>query len=62
LLCGFNTPQKKGAGFISKNIDFRSRTKDQMEQAGRSGKQNIAEGYAMQRKKLSNTKGIDLEE
>lgn len=34
--------------FISKNIDFRSRTKDQMEQAGRSGKQNIAEGYTMQ--------------
>lgn len=29
--------------FISRNIDFRSRTKDQMEQAGRSGKQNIAE-------------------
>lgn len=26
-------------------IDFKSRTKDQMEQAGRSGKQNIAEGY-----------------
>lgn len=34
--------------FISRNIDFRSRTKDQMEQAGRSGKQNIAEGYVMQ--------------
>lgn len=34
--------------FISHNIDFRSRTKDQMEQAGRSGKQNIAEGYTMQ--------------
>ena len=34
--------------FISKNIDFRSRTRDQMEQAGRSGKQNIAEGYTMQ--------------
>ena len=26
-------------------IDYRSRTKDQMEQAARSGKQNIAEGY-----------------
>ncbi len=34
--------------FIGKNIDFRSRTRDQMEQAGRSGKQNIAEGYTMQ--------------
>lgn len=34
--------------FISRNIDYRSRTRDQMEQAGRSGKQNIAEGYAMQ--------------
>ena len=26
-------------------IDYKSRTKDQMEQAARSGKQNIAEGY-----------------
>jgi len=34
--------------FVARNIDFRSRTKDQMEQAGRSGKQNIAEGYTMQ--------------
>lgn len=34
--------------FISRNINYRSRTRDQMEQAGRSGKQNIAEGYTMQ--------------
>jgi len=42
--------------FIRKWIDYqqavsfgyKSRTKDQMEQAGRSGKQNIAEGYTMQ--------------
>lgn len=31
--------------FCKKYIDFRSRTKDQMEQSARSGKQNIAEGY-----------------
>lgn len=31
--------------FVKKYIDFKSRTKDQMEQAARSGKQNIAEGY-----------------
>lgn len=31
--------------FCKLYIDFKSRTKDQMEQAGRSGKQNIAEGY-----------------
>lgn len=31
--------------FCSLYIDYKSRTKDQMEQAGRSGKQNIAEGY-----------------
>lgn len=31
--------------FVKRYIDPRSRTKDQMEQAGRSGKQNIAEGY-----------------
>lgn len=29
-------------------LDRKSRTVDQMEQAGRSGKQNIAEGYTMQ--------------
>lgn len=29
--------------FCRKNIDYRSRTKDQMEQAARSGKQNIVE-------------------
>jgi len=31
--------------FVKKYIDPRSRTKDQMEQAARSGKQNIPEGY-----------------
>lgn len=31
--------------FAQKYIDYKSRTKDQMEQAARSGKQNIAEGY-----------------
>lgn len=31
--------------FVKKYIDYKSRTKDQMEQAARSGKQNIAEGY-----------------
>ena len=31
--------------FVKKYIDYRSRTKDQMEQAARSGKQNIPEGY-----------------
>lgn len=30
--------------FVKKYIDYKSRTKDQMEQAARSGKQNIAEG------------------
>lgn len=34
--------------FCQRYIDPRSRTKDQMEQAARSGKQNIAEGYTMQ--------------
>lgn len=34
--------------FVRRWINLRSRTKDQMEQAGRSGKQNIAEGYTMQ--------------
>lgn len=34
--------------FVRRFINPRSRTKDQMEQAGRSGKQNIAEGYTMQ--------------
>src|SRR3989338_3999531 len=32
-------------GFVKIYIDYKSRTKDQMEQAARSGKQNIAEGY-----------------
>lgn len=31
--------------FCEKYIEFRSRTRDQMVQAARSGKQNIAEGY-----------------
>ena len=31
--------------FVKRYIDHKSRTKDQMEQAARSGKQNIAEGY-----------------
>lgn len=31
--------------FVKKYIDPYSRTKDQMEQAARSGKQNIPEGY-----------------
>lgn len=30
--------------FVQKYIDYKSRTRDQMEQAARSGKQNIAEG------------------
>lgn len=34
--------------FCKRFLDRRSRTVDQMEQAGRSGKQNIAEGYTMQ--------------
>ena len=34
--------------FIRCWISYKSRTQDQMEQAGRSGKQNIAEGYTMQ--------------
>lgn len=34
--------------FCKKWINPRSRTYDQMEQAARSGKQNIAEGYTMQ--------------
>ena len=33
------------AEFVRKYIEPRSRTKDQMEQAARSGKQNIPEGY-----------------
>lgn len=31
--------------FCEKYVDFKSRTRDQMAQAARSGKQNIAEGY-----------------
>jgi four helix bundle protein len=34
--------------FCKKYVDYKSRTKDQMEQAARSGKQNISEGYAQQ--------------
>lgn len=32
--------------FIKKYIDYKSRTRDQMEQAARSGKQNIVEGVS----------------
>ncbi len=32
--------------FVHKYIDYKSRTKDQMEQAARSGKQNIVEGVS----------------
>jgi four helix bundle protein len=32
--------------FVNKHIDYKSRTKDQMEQAARSGKQNIVEGVS----------------
>ncbi len=34
--------------FVKRWINLKSRTKDQMEQAARSGKQNIAEGYTVQ--------------
>lgn len=34
--------------FVKRFINPKSRTKDQMEQAARSGKQNIAEGYSAQ--------------
>lgn len=34
--------------FIKRWIPYKSRTCDQMEQAARSGKQNIAEGYSVQ--------------
>jgi len=33
------------AEFVKLYIDYHSRTRDQMEQSARSGKQNIAEGY-----------------
>ncbi|MEK9180580.1 MAG: four helix bundle protein [Patescibacteria group bacterium] len=32
--------------FCRRYVDYKSRTKDQMEQAARSGKQNIPEGYS----------------
>lgn len=38
--------------FVKRWIDFKSRTKDQMEQAVRSGKQNIVEGYLEKSSKL----------
>ncbi len=41
--------------FCRKFIDPKSRTNDQMEQAARSGKQNISEGYAQE-----NYKGKDM--
>lgn len=34
--------------FIKRYIDYKSRTRDQMEQASRSGMQNIPEGYKQQ--------------
>src|SRR3989344_8495597 len=34
--------------FVKKYIDYKSRTKDQMEQAARSGMQNIPEGHKQQ--------------
>jgi len=37
--------------FVKRFIDFKSRTKDQMEQAARSGKQNIAEATANSKQK-----------
>lgn len=54
--------------FCQKYIDFKSRTKDQMEQAARSGRQNIAEGSkaaATSKKteiKLTNVARASLEE
>lgn len=36
-----------GYKFVKKYIDYKSRTKDQLEQALRSGKQNIVEGVAV---------------
>lgn len=42
IICDLNVE------FIKNWISYKSRTRDQMEQAGRSGKQNIAEGYTMQ--------------
>lgn len=52
--------------FVKKYIDYKSRTKDQMEQAARSGKQNIAEGYLQKsiegRLKLLNVARGSLEE
>ena len=37
--------------FVKRYIDFKSRTRDQMEQAARSGKQNIAEATANSKQK-----------
>ncbi|MBP9817432.1 four helix bundle suffix domain-containing protein [Candidatus Shapirobacteria bacterium] len=34
--------------FVENNIDYKSRTRDQMEQAARSGKQNIVEGVGQE--------------
>lgn len=52
--------------FVKKYIDYKSRTKDQMEQAARSGKQNVAEGYLQKstegRLKLLNVARGSLEE
>lgn len=52
--------------FCKRYIDPKSRTKDQMEQAGRSGKQNIAEAYLLKsiegRLKLLSVSRASLEE
>jgi restriction system protein len=39
--------QDLGVEFVKKYIDYKSRTKDQIEQALRSGKQNIVEGVSL---------------
>lgn len=45
IICDFTVE------FVKLFIDFKSRTRDQMEQAARSGKQNIAEGSSERSKK-----------
>ncbi|MCX6816561.1 MAG: four helix bundle suffix domain-containing protein [Candidatus Beckwithbacteria bacterium] len=54
------------AEFCQKYIDYKSRTRDQMVQAARSGKQNIAEGYLQKsiesKLKLLNVSRGSLEE
>ena len=46
--------------FCKKYIDFKSRTKDQMEQAARSGKQNIVEGSSERTSEKSELKLIGV--